>query len=184
MAADIYSIPVKRIDGAPAALADYKGKVALVVNVASKCGLTPQYDGLEKLYETYRDKGFTVLGFPANEFAGQEPGTNAEIQEFCRSTYSVQFPMFEKIVVKGAGQHPLYQHLTAAKPSAKEKPGGTLKARLAERGRVQEKPNDVLWNFEKFLVGRDGKVVERFAPDVTPDDPMITSAIQAELAKN
>lgn len=184
VATDIYGIPVKRIDGASTSLGDYKGKVMLIVNVASKCGLTPQYDGLERLHEAYRDKGFTVLGFPANEFAGQEPGTNAEIQAFCSSTYGVQFPMFEKIVVKGEGQHPLYRHLTEAKPAAKEKPDGTLKTRLAERGRVQEKPNDVLWNFEKFLVGRDGKVVERFAPDVAPDDPMIASAVKAELDKN
>lgn len=180
---DIFSIPLKRIDGTPSSLADYRGKVMMLVNVASKCGLTPQYEGLEKLHETYRDKGFTVLAFPANEFAGQEPGTNAEIAEFCRSSYGVQFPVFEKIVVKGAGQHALYAKLTASKPTATMKPGGTLMQRLADRGMGPSKDGDIHWNFEKFLVGKDGKIAARFAPDIGPDDAMIVAAVEAELTK-
>jgi glutathione peroxidase len=116
MSAALYDIPVRRIDGSNATLGDYKGKVMLIVNVASKCGLTPQYTGLEQIFENYRDKGLVVLGFPANEFAGQEPGTNADIQQFCQSKFNVQFPMFEKIVVKGDGQHPLYHSLIEACP--------------------------------------------------------------------
>jgi len=183
MATDIHGIPLKRIDGTPASLGDYRGKVMLLVNVASKCGLTPQYDGLEKLHEKYSGRGFTVLGFPANEFAGQEPGTNAEIAEFCRSSYGVQFPVFEKIAVKGAGQHPLYAELTARKPEATMKPGGMLMQRLADKGMGPTKAGDIHWNFEKFLVGKDGQVAARFAPDITPEDPMIVSAVEAELAK-
>lgn len=180
---DIFSIPLKRIDGTPSSLADYRGKVLLLVNVASKCGLTPQYDGLEKLHETYSSKGFSVLAFPANEFAGQEPGTNAEIAEFCRSSYGIQFPVFEKIVVKGAGQHALYAELTASKPEATMKPGGTLMQRLADRGMGPAKAGDIHWNFEKFLVGKDGKISARFAPDIAPDDPIIIAAVEGELVK-
>ncbi len=124
MAAAVYDIPVKRIDGTPASLADHKGNVLLIVNVASKCGLTPQYTELEEIYETYRDRGFAVLGFPANEFAGQEPGSNDEIQQFCQTKFGIKFPMFEKIVVKGDGQHPLYQSLIEAKPNAQQNPKG------------------------------------------------------------
>lgn len=156
----------------------------LVVNVASKCGLTPQYDGLEKIYREYRAKGLEVLGFPANEFAGQEPGSSAEIQDFCRSTFGVEFPMFEKIVVKGQGQHPLYQALTSAQPTAKELPDGKLKKLLSEKGLLSGSDRDIRWNFENFLVGKHGQVVARFAPDVTPEDPMIKTAIETELAKN
>jgi glutathione peroxidase len=177
---NLYDIPLKRIDGAPATLADYRGKVLLVVNVASKCGLTPQYEGLEKLYEDKRALGLEVLGFPANNFKGQEPGTEAEIAEFCSLTYDVQFPMFSKISVVGADRHPLYDSLTAAQPGSIGE--GPMRERLAGKGLASGGPTDVLWNFEKFLVGRDGKVIARFAPDVTADDPRLLQAIDAALA--
>jgi glutathione peroxidase len=169
--ASVQDIPVNRIDGTPASLGEYGGKVVLVVNVASRCGLTPQYEGLERLYETYGGRGLVVAGFPANEFAGQEPGTNAEIADFCRTRFDVSFPMFEKIVVKGDGKHPLYQALTAALPKAESAPPNA--------------PGDgeVMWNFEKFLLARDGSVARRFAPTVKPEDPLLVEAIEAELAK-
>ena len=171
MADSVYDIPVNRIDGSAASLGEYRGKVVLVVNVASKCGLTPQYEGLEHLYETYRARGLVVAGFPANEFAGQEPGTNAEIAQFCETRFHVQFPMFEKIVVKGAGQHPLYQTLTKAVPVA--------------QGAGDRAPADgsVMWNFEKFLISKDGRVAARFAPTVKPEDASLVGAIEAELAR-
>jgi glutathione peroxidase len=181
--ADIYDIPLKRIDGADATLKDYAGNVMLIVNVASKCGLTPQYEGLEKLYGEYKDQGLVVLGFPANNFAGQEPGTNEEIAEFCASNYGVDFPMFEKISVKGDDQHPLYKQLIEAVPNAQPNPEGKLRGVLDQHGLGPTNETDVLWNFEKFLVSRDGQVVGRFAPDYTPEDPAVTSAIQAELGK-
>jgi len=183
MAAGLYDIPVKRIDGTPASLADHKGAVMLVVNVASQCGLTPQYAGLEEIYETYRDRGLVVLGFPANEFAKQEPGSNTEIKEFCESKFGVKFPMYEKIVVKGEGQHPLYQQLVAARPTAQQNPEGTLRKTLEKHGLAPTNDTDVMWNFEKFLVNRRGEVVGRFAPDIAPKDPALTSAIEAELSK-
>jgi glutathione peroxidase len=183
MAAGLYDIPVKRIDGTPASLADHKGSVMLVVNVASACGLTPQYAGLEEIYEAYRDKGLVVLGFPANEFAKQEPGSNAEIKEFCETKFGVKFPMYEKIVVKGEGQHPLYSQLVAAIPKAQQNPEGTLRKTLEKHGLAPTNETDVMWNFEKFLVNRRGEVVGRFAPDIAPKDPALTSAIEAELAK-
>lgn len=182
MSQKIYDFAVTTINGKNTKLNDYNGKVILIVNVASKCGLTPQYEGLEKLYKQYREQGLEVLGFPANEFLAQEPGTNAEIQEFCRMNYGVDFPMFEKIVVKGEGQHPLYNYLTNTKPEATQKPGGTLLERLNSKGLLTGKANDIKWNFEKFLVNRKGDVVERFSPELDPMDPIITSAIQRELA--
>lgn len=187
MSTAIYDIPVRRIDGADASLGEYKGKVALVVNVASKCGLTPQYEGLEKLYREYRDKGLVVLGFPANDFAGQEPGTNEEIQSFCTSKFGVEFPMFEKIAVTGEETHPLYKSLIKEKPEAvttsedsfREKLDGYLK----QHGTKTNPAPGILWNFEKFVVGRDGTVAARFSPEVTPDDPVLVNAVEAELAK-
>lgn len=184
MGQNVYAYHVNTIDGKAASLEDYKGNVMLVVNVASKCGLTPQYEGLEKLYKEYKEKGFAVLGFPANEFLAQEPGTNAEIQQFCTMNYGVDFPMFEKIVVKGEGQHPLYAYLTTAKPNATMKEGGSLLARLKEKGLLGGKANDIKWNFEKFLVNKKGEVVDRFSPDVDPMDPMIVKAVERELALN
>jgi glutathione peroxidase len=184
MSAALYEIPVRRIDGSAASLADHKGNVLLVVNVASQCGLTPQYAELEQIYESYRDRGFAVLGFPANEFAGQEPGSNAEIEQFCQTKYSVKFPMFEKIVVKGEKQHPLYRELIAECPSAQQKPNGTLRQTLDQHGLGPKNDTDIMWNFEKFLVNRNGQVVARFAPDITPKDSAITSAIEAELSKS
>jgi glutathione peroxidase len=183
MAAALYDIPVRRIDGTPASLADHKGAVMLVVNVASQCGLTPQYADLEAIYEKYQDQGLVVLGFPANEFGKQEPGSNGEIQEFCQTKFGVKFPMFEKIVVKGEGQHPLYSQLIAARPTALKKPDGTLRKTLEKHGLAPTNDTDIMWNFEKFLVNRRGEVVERFAPDINPKDSVITSAIEAELSK-
>ena len=157
----IYDHPVQALDGSDADLHDYEGKVALIVNVASKCGLTPQYEGLEQLQKTYGDQGFTVLGFPCNQFLGQEPGTNEEIATFCSTTYGVTFPMFDKIDVNGDDQHPLYAELTQV-----EDADGAA--------------GDVQWNFEKFLVAPGGAVT-RFRPGVEPEDPSIVSAIEANL---
>ena len=177
----LYDIPLTRIDGAKTSLADYRGKVLLVVNVASKCGLTPQYEGLERLYRSKHDLGLEVLGFPANNFKGQEPGTEADISQFCAVNYDVHFPLFAKISVLGADRHPLYAQLTSEQPVAIG--DGAFRERLGSHGIVAEHPADVLWNFEKFLVDRQGDVVARFAPDVTADDPRLTVAIDAELRK-
>jgi glutathione peroxidase len=181
---DLYGITAKRIDGSDAKLGDYKGSVLLIVNVASKCGLTPQYAELEKIYETYHGKGFEVLGFPANEFAGQEPGSNPEIKQFCETKFGVKFPMFEKIVVKGEGQHPLYRHLIGAVPKAQGKADSALRKTLDQHGLGPKNETDIAWNFEKFLVDRKGDVVARFAPDITPTDPAVTSSIEAQLSKS
>jgi glutathione peroxidase len=153
---------MKRLDGSEQSLRDYEGQVLLLVNVASKCGLTPQYDGLEKLYAKYKGKGFSVLGFPANDFMAQEPGTDAQIAEFCRTTYGVDFPMFSKITVKGEGKHPLYQELTGMPAPI----GG-----------------EVAWNFQKYLVDRKGAVVAKFDPRTAPDDPALVARIEELLAK-
>jgi glutathione peroxidase len=152
---------VKMIDGSACDLSQYNGKVVLIVNVASRCGYTGQYAGLQKLYDTYKDKGLVVLGFPANEFGAQEPGSDAEIAQFCSTKYGVTFPMFSKIVVKGSGIAPLYKTLTEA-----SNPAG-----------------DVKWNFEKFLVGRDGAIIGRYKSGVGPDDATLKAAIEAALAK-
>jgi len=154
----IQDIELTTITGGSDSLGKHAGKVLLLVNVASKCGLTPQYDGLENLYRAYRDRGFEVLGFPANDFAGQEPGSNDEIAEFCRTNFSVDFPMFAKISVKEPDQHPLYAELVKTEPAG-----------------------PVSWNFEKFLVGRDGSVIGRFGPRTAPDDPALVAAIEAAL---
>lgn len=164
----IQDIPVNTITGQQASLADHADKVLLVVNVASKCGLTGQYEGLEALYEQYEGRGFAVLGFPANNFGAQEPGSNDEIADFCRATYSVKFPMFAKISVVGDDQHPLYAALTAAAPRAEGEPD-VFREKLAGYGMTPNQDPDILWNFEKFLVGRDGTVIERFEPMTTPE---------------
>lgn len=156
----IYEFKMKDIDGKDLPLSKYKGKVLLVVNVASKCGLTPQYEGLEKIYEKYKKQGFVILGFPANEFAGQEPGTNAEIKQFCTGNYHVTFPMFSKIVVKGEGINPLYTWLIESSDRPKD---------------------DIEWNFAKFLIGKDGTVIKRFSPKLTPESPEVTEAIEAAI---
>lgn len=181
MKQNIYEFNARTISGEPTPLSKYEGQVLLIVNVASECGLTPQYEGLEKVYEDFKGKGFQVLGFPANEFGAQEPGSNAEIQEFCRTKFGVKFPMFEKIVVKGAGQHPLYQFLTNEIPNAQLKPGPSFEEKLSKHGIKRENAKDILWNFEKFLINRKGEVVQRFSPDITPDDPMIKTAIEKLL---
>jgi glutathione peroxidase len=183
MANDLYSIPLQRIDGETTSLAPYRGKVLLVVNVASKCGLTPQYDGLEKLYSRYRESGLEILGLPANDFAGQEPGSNDEIVTFCKSTFGVDFPMFSKITVTGAEKHPLYRALIAAKPSSTGEGKLSFIEGLVKYGVSPNKEPEILWNFEKFLVARDGQIMARFSPDTLPDDPVIVKAIEAELAK-
>ncbi len=178
----IQQIPLKTIKGADTSLADYAGKVVLAVNVASKCGLTPQYEGLEKLYRDYKDKGLVVAGFPANDFAGQEPGSNDEIVEFCTTNFGVDFPMFEKIVVTGPEKHPLYAALTSEQPKAAGE-GAEFREKLRGYGMTPTEEPEVLWNFEKFLIAKDGSVAGRFAPGTTPDDPALVSAIEAELAK-
>ena len=177
---DIADIPLKTIRGSQTSLADYAGKVLLVVNVASKCGLTPQYEGLEGLYRDYAAKGLVVLGFPANDFAGQEPGSNAEIENFCTSNFGVDFPMFEKLVATGPDKHPLYKALTAAIPQSAN--DGPFRERLKGYGMTPNPAPELLWNFEKFLVGRDGAVIARFSPDTDPHDPALVAAIEAALA--
>ena len=178
----IQDMPLKTITGQDAKLGDYAGKVLLVVNVASKCGLTPQYEGLEKLYADKRDQGLVVLGFPANDFGAQEPGSNDEIQDFCRSNFGVDFPMFSKIAVTGPDQHPLYKALTEACPKAVSTSGADFRARLQGHGMTPNPEPGVLWNFEKFIVGKDGQVVARFAPDTAPNDPALLQAIDKALA--
>ncbi len=158
----VLDFTMKSIDNKDVAISSYKGKVLLIVNVASRCGNTKQYEGLEKLYETYRDRGFEVLGFPANNFMGQEPGTNAEIKEFCSTKYGVTFPMFSKISVKGDDQHPLYRFLTS--DATNPKYAGAVK-----------------WNFQKYLIGRDGEVIAKFAPGDEPMSQDVVSAIEAAL---
>lgn len=174
----IYDISLRLIDGTPTTLAAYKGKALLVVNVASKCGLTPQYDGLESLFEKYQDKGFTVLAFPANNFGAQEPGSHSEIQEFCQLNYSVKFPLFEKISVKGSDQHPLYKYLTDKKPKALSSNGDVFEEKLKNYGLTRDVPADILWNFEKFLIDQNGDIVERFSPDTEPTHPGLVKAIE------
>ena len=160
-AASVYDIPVKDIDGKDTTLGAYKGKVLLIVNVASHCGFTPQYTALEATHLKYADKGFAVLGFPCNQFGGQEPGSDAEIKQFCTSKYSVTFPMFDKIEVNGANRHPLYVMLA---------------------GDTSPFPGKITWNFNKFLIGKDGTILKRFDSKVTPDSPEVTAAIEAALA--
>ena len=182
MTLPILDVPVKRIDGTPTSLAEHKGKVLLIVNVASQCGFTPQYAGLETLYETNRERGFVICGFPANDFGAQEPGSNTEILSFCETSFGVKFPMYSKIAVTGVERHPLYNALVQNVP---ETTGDTteLRKHLVEFGVEPTSPPEVLWNFEKFLIGRDGNVVARFAPDIVPDDPILRDAIEAEMKR-
>jgi glutathione peroxidase len=158
----LYDIPAKTLSGEDSSLGALAGKTLLVVNVASKCGLTPQYAALEALHSRLADRGFSVVGFPCNQFMGQEPGTAEEIEQFCSTTYGVTFPMFEKIEVNGDGRHPIYDQLTAV-PDADGAAG------------------DVQWNFEKFLLGPDGTVLARFRPRTVPDDPEVLAAIEKHL---
>jgi glutathione peroxidase len=161
LAGSIHDIQLKDIDGKNSSLKPYEGKVLLIVNVASRCGYTPQYKNLEAVYEKYKDKGFAVLGFPCNQFGGQEPGSNEEIKQFCSSKYNVSFPLFDKIEVNGPNRHPLY---------------------VALAGKDSPFPGDIKWNFNKFLIGKDGKILKRFDSSVTPDSPQVMEAIEAALA--
>jgi glutathione peroxidase len=158
----LYDIPINTLDGKPASLKDYQGKAVLLVNVASRCGLTPQYEGLERIHERYADRGFTVLGVPCNQFGGQEPGTSEEIQEFCSATYGVTFPLTEKIEVNGDERHPLYTELTKAADAEGD-------------------DGDIQWNFEKFLISSDGTVLKRFRPRTEPEASEVVDAIEAAL---
>jgi glutathione peroxidase len=158
----IYDIPIRTLHGEPSSLAEHKGKVLLLVNVASRCGLTPQYAGLQRLHDDYAGRGFSVLGFPCNQFLGQEPGTSEEIAEFCSVNYGVTFPLYEKIEVNGPGRHPIYEQLTRAADA-------------------EGNAGDVQWNFEKFLVSPEGEVVARFRPGVEPHDPALVSAVEGLL---
>lgn len=180
MKTSFLDLPLKCINGETTSLKDYQGKVLLIVNVASKCGFTPQYEGLEALYEKYHDKGLEILGFPANDFAGQEPGSDAEIQQFCSLTYSVKFPMFSKIVVTGPDKHPLYASLTQAMPTTEGRED--IVNILKGHGITATAAPEVAWNFEKFLIGRDGKILGRFASKFAPDDAKLVSAIEEALS--
>ena len=160
-AQSIYDIKLADIDGKPTTLAAYKGKAVLIVNVASKCGFTKQYTGLEATYQKYKTQGFVVLGFPCNQFGGQEPGTNEEIKQFCSSKYNVTFPLFDKIEVNGANRHPLY---------------------VALAGKDSPFSGDIKWNFNKFLVGKDGKIIKRFDSKIAPESEELTKAVEAALA--
>ncbi|MEV8558195.1 glutathione peroxidase [Streptomyces sp. NPDC051917] len=159
---NVLNVDIDALTGGPADLTQYAGKAVLIVNVASKCGLTPQYTGLEKLQERYADRGFTVLGVPCNQFLGQEPGSAEEIAEFCSATYGVTFPLTEKVEVNGEGRHPLYE-------------------RLVDVADTEGHSGDIRWNFEKFLIGRDGTVVARFSPQTEPESDAIVTAIEAQL---
>ena len=183
MQQDILNTAVTTLDGEDTTLARYQGSVLLVVNVASNCGLTPQYEQLEALQQRLEAKGFSVLGFPCNQFLGQEPGSAEEIKTFCSTTYGVTFPMFAKIDVNGEQRHPLYCKLIAAAPDAVAPEGSGFYERMASKGRAPQTPGDILWNFEKFLIGRDGQVIQRFSPDMTPDDAQLVTAIERALAQ-
>jgi glutathione peroxidase len=182
MTVTIENLSLRRIDGKDESLSDYRGKVLLIVNVASKCGFTPQYEGLERLYARFRNRGFAVLGFPANDFAAQEPGTNAEIAQFCTTNFGVKFPIFEKITVVGARKHPLYASLIKAQPKPTTNTHD-LRQHLVNFGVTPNEEPEVLWNFEKFLVDRAGTPIARFAPDVEPEDAKVTDRIEAELSR-
>jgi glutathione peroxidase len=183
MSSSVYDIPLEKINGETGSLGEFKGKVVLVVNVASKCGLTPQYEGLEKLYEKLEPRGLVIAGFPANDFKAQEPGTNEEIQSFCSLNYGVKFPLFSKITVTGPEKHPLYAELIEAQPAAVSVNHPSWREKLAGWGVPTLAEPELLWNFEKFLVSRNGEVVKRFAPDTAADAPELVAAIEGELKK-
>ena len=178
----LYQTELVTLDGEKTTLAQYQGKVLLVVNVASKCGLTPQYEQLESLQKAWQDKDFSVLGFPCNQFLEQEPGSNEEIKTFCSTTYGVTFPLFDKTAVNGEQRHPLYRQLVAAQPEAERPAGSGFLERMESKGRAPKAPGDILWNFEKFLINKQGEVIARFSPDMTPDDPIILKRIEQALA--
>lgn len=181
MSQSLYDIPLRRLDGTHATLAAFAGRVMLIVNVASKCGLTPQYAGLQRLHTQYAGRGLSVLGFPCNDFAAQEPGTEAEIGAFCDTHYGVSFPLFSKVNINSAPRHPLYAQLIAAQPKARSSGTDQLAQALSKHGLLPKLQSDVLWNFEKFLVGRDGSVRARFAPDVTPEDADLVAEVESAL---
>lgn len=185
MALDLYTIPVTRIDGTVGSMADYRGRVLLVVNVASRCGLTPRYSGLEKLQQQFAPQGFNVLGFPSNDFGAQEPGSDQQIQKFCTGNFGATFPLFSKIQVVGPEKHPLYAELISQQPTSIGDGKAALRKDLEHFGVSPTNPEpEILWNFEKFLLSRNGTVVARFSPDTLPDSAVITEAIQAELARS
>jgi glutathione peroxidase len=179
--ADLTTIPLKTIAGESASLGAFAGKVVLAVNVASQCGLTPQYEGLEQLYRDYREQGLVVAGFPSNDFGGQEPGDEDEIATFCTTNFGVDFPMFEKIVVSGPDKHPLYAALTEALSLGEA--GEPLREKFRGFGMTPNEDPEVLWNFEKFVIGKDGTVAGRFSPATEPTDPALLAKIAEELAK-
>ena len=179
----IFQTELETLDGEKTTLAQWQGQVLLVVNVASKCGLTPQYGQLENLHKTWQARGFSVLGFPCNQFLEQEPGSNQEIKIYCSTTWGVTFPMFSKTDVNGPHRHPLYTQLIAARPEAVAPEGSGFRERMISKGRAPQQPGDILWNFEKFLIDREGNVVQRFSPDMSPEDALIAQSIEQALAK-
>lgn len=182
MTPSLYDISLQRLTADTTTLAEHAGQVLLIVNVASQCGLTPQYTGLEQLHAAYGDRGLRVLGFPCNDFGAQEPGTEAQIQDFCQSNYGVHFPMYAKLNINSEPRHALYAHLITAQPKATPSGSDKLHSTLAQHGLLPKQESDVMWNFEKFLIGRDGRVLARYAPDVTPDHPALLADIEAALA--
>ena len=176
-------IPFENKEGETVTLQDFDAKAFLVVNVASKCGLTPQYEGLQALYQKYHDQGLEILAFPANEFLAQEPGTDEEIQNFCSTNYQVTFPVNRKIVVKGEGQHPLYAALTEAQPHAIKNEDGAFETLLTSKGLITGEPHDIKWNFEKFLLNGEGEVVARYFPDITAEDANLISDLETLLGQ-
>lgn len=181
MSKSLLDIEFKSVKGETKTLKDFSAKMYLVVNTASKCGLTPQYEALQAVYGEYHAKGLEIIAFPANEFLGQEPGSDNEIQEFCRLTYNVSFPVMSKIIVKGEGQHELYRELITQKPEAVKDPESDFEERLKSKGLLTGEPKDIHWNFEKFLVDADGNIVERYFPDIAPNDERITTKIESLL---
>ncbi len=178
---ELKDISFENAQGETKTLKDYEANLYLIVNVASKCGLTPQYEALEKVYREFKGQGLSVLAFPANEFLAQEPGTDEEIQSFCQTQYDVTFPVLKKVVVKGSNQHPLFTNLTESKPEAKNDPASKFLDMLKEKGLLSGEAHDIKWNFEKFLVSKDGKIINRYSPDIKPDHDFIVNDIKSNL---